>query len=78
MSGMSVAIGVIRHGQLVLEGDEKRLPEGKRVTVLIEDDDEAGFHLSEEQLKALLEAQASIRRGEFVNMEQMLKELDDE
>ena len=74
---MSVAIGVIPRGQLVLEGDEEPLPEGKRVTVLIEDDEETGLHLSDEQVKALLEAQASIRRGEFVTMERRQEELDD-
>jgi hypothetical protein len=78
MRSMSVAFGVIRHGQLVLEGDEEPLPEGKRVTVLIEDDDEVVPRLSEEQVKLLIEAQDSIRRGEYVTMEQALKDLDEE
>jgi hypothetical protein len=74
---MSIAIGVVRHGQLVLEGDAEPLPEGRRVTVLI-DDERSGFQLTPEQLTALREAQADIRRGNFVTEEEMLKELDDD
>jgi hypothetical protein len=74
---MSIAIGVVRHGQLVLEGDAEPLPEGMRVTVLI-DDDETGFHLSAAQLNLLREAQAEIRRGNFVTEDQILKELDED
>ena len=74
---MSIAIGVVRHGQLVLEGDAEPLPEGKRFTVIIEDE-QKGFHLSPEQVKLLREAQADIRRGNFVTEEEMLKELDED
>lgn len=77
MLGMSIAIGVVRKGQLVLEGDQEPLPEGQRFTVLIEDE-QAGFHLTDEQLKLLREAQAEIRRGNFVTEEEMLKELDED
>lgn len=56
--------------------DEEPLPEGRRFTVVIEDDDE-DFRLDETSLKLLLESQASIRRGKFISAEQMLKELDD-
>ena len=73
---MSVATGIIRDGQLVLQGEEEPLPEGRRFTVLIEDDEE-GFELDEESVKLLLESQKKIRRGDFVTGEEMLKELDD-
>jgi len=75
---MSITTGVVRHGQLVLEGDEEPLPEGSRFTILLEDDEPTGHHLSKDQVKMLLESQASIRRGEYVTMEQMVKELDEE
>ncbi len=61
----------------MLEGDGEPLPEGRRFTVLIEDE-QAGFHLTAEQLKLLREAQAEIRRGNFVTEEEMLKELDED
>ena len=73
---MSVATGIIRDGRLVLQDDEEPLPEGRRFTVVIEDDDE-DFQLDESSLKLLLESQASIRRGNFISAEQMLKALDD-
>lgn len=76
MQIMSVAIGRIRSGQIVVEGDGEPLPEGRRVTLLIED--EVGFHLDEASIKALREAQAEIRRGNFINEQQMLKELDED
>jgi hypothetical protein len=72
---MSVATGVIRGGKLVLEGDEEPLPEGRRFTVVI-DDDESGARVDAEQLRLLLEAQAEIRAGKSVSAEEMLAELD--
>ena len=62
---------------MVVEGDGEPLPEGRRVTLLIEGDDVA-FHLDEAGIAALREAQAEIRRGNFVTEEQMLKELDED
>jgi hypothetical protein len=73
---MSIATGVVRHGQLVLEGDDEPLPEGRRFTVLIDDDDDGVGELSAEQVKMLLDAQARIRNGDFVTLEQMLKDID--
>ncbi len=74
---MSVAIGVIRGGKLVIEGDDQSLPEGRRFTVVIEDD-EAGARVDAERLRLLLEAQAEIRQGRFISAEEMLAELDQE
>jgi hypothetical protein len=71
---MSVAIGRIRGGQVVVEGEGAPLPEGRRVTLVI--DDEEGFHLDEASQRELLEAMAEIERGEFVTEEQLEAELD--
>ena len=76
-SRMSVATGVIRGGQLVLEGEQEPLPEGRRFTLVIEDEGR-GFHLDTTSLLALREAQAEIRRGNFISEEQVLAELDEE
>jgi hypothetical protein len=72
---MSVATGRIQGGQIVVDGEGDPLPEGKRVTVIIEDDDE-GFHLDEESVKALRAAQDEIRKGNYVGEDAVLKELD--
>lgn len=72
---MSVATGRIRGGQVVLEGEGEPLPEGKRVVVVIEGEEE-GVQLDEESLRELREAQAEIRLGHFITEQQMLDELD--
>jgi hypothetical protein len=74
---MSLATGIIRDGQLVLEGEQEPLPEGRRFTMLIEGD-EPVFELTPDQVKLLLESQAKIRRGEFFTTKQILEDLDDE
>jgi hypothetical protein len=74
---MSVGIGVIRGGRLVLqdEGGEP-LPEGRKFTVVIDEDDH-GPSLDEESVKLLLEAQAKIRRGERIAADDALKQIDE-
>jgi hypothetical protein len=72
---MSVAIGRVRGGQVVVEGEGGPLPEGRRVTLVIDDDDE-GFNLDEESQRELVEAMAEMDRGEFVTQEQLDAELD--
>ena len=44
------------------------------------DEDEEGFHLDDESVRELLEAQAEIRQGRFVTLEEVLRDLatDDE
>ena len=71
---MRIVRGKVVKGQVVVEGEP--LPEGSRVTVYA-DDDAAGFHLDEESIRELLEAQAEIRRGNFVSAEDVLSELKD-
>jgi hypothetical protein len=72
---MSVAIGRVRGGQVVVEGEGQPLPEGRRVTLVIDDEDE-GFHLDAESQRELLEAMAELDRGESVSEEQLDAELD--
>ncbi len=72
---MSVATGKIRGGQVVLDGDGEPLPEGRRVTLVIEEEAE-GFHLDPQSQQELLEAMREIARGEFVSKEQLLAELN--
>ncbi len=73
---MSIAIGRIRGGQVVVEGEGGPLPEGKRVMLVIEDDDASGFRLDEASRKELLEAIAELDLGHFVTEEQLDAELD--
>jgi hypothetical protein len=68
-----VARGKIVRGQVVLEGQP--LPEGATVLVYLEEEAE-GFHLDEDSIRELLGAQAEIRRGNFVNAETVLGDLD--
>jgi hypothetical protein len=70
---MRVVRGKVVGGQVVLEGDS--LPEGSRVMVYAEDEED-GFHLDEDSIRELLEAQAEIRRGNFVAAEDVLRELE--
>jgi hypothetical protein len=73
--GMSVATGRVRGGQLVLDGEPEPLPEGKRFTVVIEDEEE-GFHLDAESIRLLRAASEGIRKGTSFTEEEILKELD--
>ena len=75
MGRMSVATGRILGGQVVLDGDPEPLPEGRRVTLVI-DDEEEGFHLDAESIRLLREAQADIRKGKFFTEEEILKDLE--
>jgi hypothetical protein len=71
---MRIARGKVVRGQVVLEGEP--LPEGSSVLVCAEEDGE-GFHLDEDSIRELLEAQAEIRRGNFVSAQDVLAELKD-
>jgi hypothetical protein len=71
---MRIVRGRVVKGQVVVEGEP--LPEGSLVMIYAEDDG-AGFHLDEDSLRELLEAQAEIRRGNFVSAEDVLRELED-
>jgi hypothetical protein len=70
---MSVAIGVVRDGQLVVEGDGEPPPEGRRFAVFFEDDDVE--ELDEETEDWLLEGVAQADRGEGRPMRELVDEL---
>lgn len=70
---MSIAIGHIRDGQVVLD-EETALPEGCRVTVIIEDG-AAGFRLDETSQDELVHAAREIERGEYVSHEELFARL---
>ena len=69
---MRILQGTVVNGRIVVEGET--LPEGTRVTVVDESDDEP-YRLTPEQERALLDADAEIERGELVSAEDLLVEL---
>lgn len=62
MRSMKVAVGRVRAGQVVVDGEGEPLPEGQRVTLVIEDED--GWELDEASTRELIEAMAECDRGE--------------
>ena len=64
--------GKVIGGKIVVEGET--LQEGSRVTVLT-DLDEQTFSLTPEQEEELLEAIASVERGEFMDGDEFLRTL---
>ena len=71
---MRVATGKIRGGQVVVDDQTEPLPEGGRVTLVIEEKPQ-GFHLDEQSQQELLEAMREIDRGDFVTEEELFAEL---
>lgn len=61
-------------GRIVVEGE--RLTEGERVTVIRRDGDET-FRVSPEEKRQLLESIAQANRGDVVDINLLLAELDD-
>ena len=68
---MRISKGKVVDGQIVVEDDQ--LEEGAIVTVLVTDERE--FQLSPEDENELLEAMAEADRGELVDVEDVLKEI---
>ena len=73
LRAMRVVRGKVVGGQVVLEGEP--LPEGSRLVVYAEDE-HACFRLDEDSIRELLEAQAEIRRGNFVTAEDVLRGME--
>ena len=71
---MKVITGTVVNGKIVVEGDP--LEEGSTVTVLAQEDDE-DFELNAEQEALLLKAIEEANRGDFIDGDQLLKELDE-
>lgn len=71
---MKIATGVVTDGQIVVEGQP--FAEGEQVTVLGHDDHHP-FRVTAEEKRLLLESIAQADRGELVDGEQLLAELDE-
>jgi len=71
---VKIATGTVLHGQIVVEGEP--FSEGEKVTILGHDD-QAGFRVSAEEKRLLLESIAQADRGEFVENGDLLAELDE-
>lgn len=71
---MKIATGTVVHGQIVVEGAP--FSDGEKVTILSHADSES-FRLSPEEKRLLLESIAQADRGEFVDADELLAELDE-
>ncbi len=71
---MKSATGTVKQGQIVVEGEP--FAEGERVTVLSYADSKS-FQVSPEEKRLLLESIAQAERGEFVDADELLAELDE-
>ena len=71
---MKIAAGTVQHGQIVVEGQP--FSEGEKVTILSHDDS-LTFRVTPEEKRLLLESIAQADRGEFVDADALLAELDD-
>jgi hypothetical protein len=70
---VKIATGTVMHGQIVLEGEP--FSEGEKVTILGYDD-RTPFRVSAEEKRILLESIAQADRGEFVDGDELLADLD--
>jgi hypothetical protein len=70
---VKIATGTVLHGQIVVEGEP--FSEGEKVTILSHDNSET-FHVTPEEKRLLLESIAQAERGEFVDADELLAELD--
>lgn len=71
---MKIATGTVTHGTIVVEGQP--FSEGEKVTVLSYDESRP-FRVSPEEKRMLLESIAQAERGEFVDVDELLAELDE-
>ncbi len=71
---MKIATGTVMHGTIVVEGQS--FSEGEKVTVLSYGGGEP-FSVSPDEKRMLLESIAQADRGEFVDADDLLAELDE-
>jgi hypothetical protein len=71
---MRIMSGTVHDGRIVVE--DAKLVEGEKVTVLTREGTET-FRVSAEQKRELLESIAQAKRGEFVDANDLLRELDE-
>jgi hypothetical protein len=69
---MRIISGTVHDGRIVVEGTQ--LSEGEKVTVLTREGTET-FRVSPDQKRELLESIAQANRGEFVQADDLLREL---
>lgn len=70
---MKIITGTVLDGRIVVEGES--LPEGEKVTILAREGSET-FAVSPEEKRQLLESIGQADRGEFVDSDELLRELD--
>jgi redox-sensitive bicupin YhaK (pirin superfamily) len=73
MHGVKIATGTVVEGRVVVEGQP--FAEGEKVTVV--GNDEETFTVTAEEKRFLLESMAQADRGELVDMDELLTELDE-
>jgi len=71
---VKIATGTVMDGRIVVEG--RPFSEGEQVTILGHDESET-FRVSLEEKHMLLESIAQADRGEFVDADELLAELDE-
>ena len=71
---MKIATGTVQHGQIVVEGQP--FSEGEKVTILSYKEQQP-FQVSPEEKRLLLESIAQANRGDFVDADELLSELDE-
>jgi hypothetical protein len=71
---VKIATGTVTHGQIVVDGQP--FSEGEKVTILSHGDNES-FQVSLEEKRLLLESIAQADRGEFVDADELLAEIDE-
>jgi redox-sensitive bicupin YhaK (pirin superfamily) len=71
---MKIATGTVVHGKIIVEGQS--FVEGEQVTILGHDNGET-FQVSPEEKRLLLQSIAQADRGEFVDADELLTELDE-
>lgn len=74
MQNVKIATGTVTRGAIVVEGQP--FSEGEKVTVLSHGDGEP-FRVSPDEKRLLLESMAQADRGEFVDADDLLTELDE-
>jgi hypothetical protein len=71
---MKIITGTVLNGRIVVEGE--RLTEGEKVTILTREGNES-FRVSGEEKRILLESIGQADRGEFVDGDELLRELEE-
>jgi redox-sensitive bicupin YhaK (pirin superfamily) len=70
---MKIITGTVLEGRIVVEGEH--LTEGEQVTVLRREGNET-FQVRPEEKRMLLESIAQADRGEFVDVDELMNEID--